>query len=429
MAYNYTISPGASTTTSSGSSGGTAITVGSMDSFAGVAFGATASASAIYLQSASATVPGLINNTSQVFSGIKTFDSLKTRSLSVGSSSFTQAAGGVAYSLAFPATQSSSTQYLANDGLGNMSWGTPTASLSGSVSLTNQVSGLLPLAQTSGSLSLTNQVNGILPFSSVSGSVSLSTQVSGILPFSSVSGSVSLVNQVSGFLPLTQTTGSVSLVDRVVGNLPLSQTSGSVSLTNQASGVLPLANMSSTSGSVTFTSSAGGVAYTLTLPGTQASASSTLINDGLGNMSWQQNPGCRYVTGSGTTYTSGGTLGSLTFVTKVWDTHSAYNTVTGDFLVPERGIYQVNTGCNVQFSAEAATDSTLGIAIVNNGVMTSLYNIDTALGQTQQGASISDLVICSAGHKISVKYFSNATGSSLLDSSTQNYLSIQKVGE
>lgn len=52
-----------------------ALVVGTIDSQAAAANGATASGANIYLQSASATAPGLVNITSQTFSGVKTFSS------------------------------------------------------------------------------------------------------------------------------------------------------------------------------------------------------------------------------------------------------------------------------------------------------------------------------------------------------------------
>lgn len=122
---------------------------------------------------------------------------------------------------------------------------------------------------------------------SMVGSVSLTAQVSGVLPLGNTS-----VIPING--NAAQVSGSVSLTNQVVGNLPVSQTSGSISLTNQISGVLPQGNLTlapsftqATIGSVTQTSSSGGSAYTLSFPGTQASSSaSTFINLGNGTTAW-----------------------------------------------------------------------------------------------------------------------------------------------
>lgn len=74
---------------------------------------------------------------------------------------------------------------------------TGTLSLS-SISLVTGVVGNLPLSQTSGSISLTNQVSGTLPAANSSG-------------LNLLSGSVSLTNQVVGNLPVTNlATGSAA---------------------------------------------------------------------------------------------------------------------------------------------------------------------------------------------------------------------------
>lgn len=149
------------------------------------------------------------------------------------------------------------------------------------------------------------------------GSVSLTTQVSGILPSGNLPagtqiGSVSLTNQVVGVLPnanmstvslavAAQVVGSLTLTNQVVGVLPnanmsavtlstIAQVVGSISLTGQVSGILPQANIPTTLniGSVTMTSSTGGTAYTVRMPGVQGSSSSSaLTNDGLGNLRWK----------------------------------------------------------------------------------------------------------------------------------------------
>lgn len=56
-----------------GGGGSTALTVGTIDSQTPSANGAVISASVLYMQSASATVPGLVNTTTQTFAGQKTF--------------------------------------------------------------------------------------------------------------------------------------------------------------------------------------------------------------------------------------------------------------------------------------------------------------------------------------------------------------------
>ncbi len=56
-----------------GGGGASSITIGTIDSQTAAANGAVASAMTLYMQSASATVPGLVNITTQTFNGVKTF--------------------------------------------------------------------------------------------------------------------------------------------------------------------------------------------------------------------------------------------------------------------------------------------------------------------------------------------------------------------
>ncbi len=148
----------------SGGSGGLSsisFSIGVLDGGAANQNGASVSSNSIFLQSAGAIFPGLVNSASQTFSGVKTFSSAPNFS------SLTASA------------------FLKLDGSKNVSVA--------SISLTNDVTGNLPLSQTQGSLSLTTQVVGILPaanlppLSGITGSVSLTTQVSGRLPEANMS--------------------------------------------------------------------------------------------------------------------------------------------------------------------------------------------------------------------------------------------------
>lgn len=171
--------------TASGSSAN--ISVGPLDGANASVAGAVIGTASLYMQSASATVPGLVSSASQTFGGVKTFSAQPIFSTLAASA---------------PVRSDSS------KGL-----------ISGSISLVLDVTGSLPLSQTTGSISLLNQVVGSLPLSQTTGSVNLTNQVSGLLPTANV-GSSSFTD-ISGSLPFSRVTGSVSLVNRVVGDLPV----------------------------------------------------------------------------------------------------------------------------------------------------------------------------------------------------------------
>ncbi len=338
----------------SGGGGGlssVSFSVGTYDSQTPSANGGSVSSNSIFFQGATALVPGLVSSANQTFAGVKTFNSAPIlNSLSVS----------------LP---------LQLDGAKNIisqAIDLSTAQVIGSISLNNQVSGTLPFASVTGSVSLVNQVVGNLPLSQTSGSISLTAQVSGNLPIAQTSGSVSLTNKVVGNLPLSQTSGSISLTAQVSGVLPTANggstgtNTGDVTLA--AFGSTPAANAASLSGqvltlqpadatnpggistgaqvipgaksfastiagpthivgSVTFAnSSAGGAAYNIVMPGAQGGASTALINNGAGLLSWTStlvNPMTTsgdIIVGSGTGVAArlaGSTSNSTSFLTQV----------------------------------------------------------------------------------------------------------------
>lgn len=329
---------------------------------------------------------------------------------------------------------------------------------SGSISLTTHVTGNLPLSQTSGSISLTNQVSGSLPLSQTSGSISLVNQVVGNLPLSQTSGSISLTNQVSGQIDLAvnvsgilpRLNGGTGKADGniVVGSITMSQTATGATyaaawpaaqggaatfLRNDGSGNLTwVASISNptpslTIGSLTLQQVAGGATYTVSLPSVQGSSSASILtNDGTGTLTWAYNVdvGCRAISASKSPV--GSSVGTVTFVTSIYDTHSAFSTTTGLFTAPAAGKYQVNAGLLIKFSS-SASDNVCGIVIKKNGVDYSQVSQDTAVLETQQNCWISDVVICSQGHTIGIAAFGTQTSPTVGSSSLQNFLSIQKV--
>lgn len=120
------------------------IAVGALDNAASSINAAVIGSSSLYLQSASATQPGVVSSGNQTIAGVKTFN---------------------ASPLLNSLTASTNIRLDANKNITN-----------GSVSLTGEVVGNLPLSQTQGSLSLTAQVVGNLPLSQTQGSIT-STQL------------------------------------------------------------------------------------------------------------------------------------------------------------------------------------------------------------------------------------------------------------
>lgn len=240
-----------------GGGGGTtnsiSFSIGSMDAQAGSPFGATISSDSLFMQSASATAPGVVNLTTQTLgAGTKTF------------------AGDV-----LPDQDN-------NWSLGNAD--TPLTWWKGSFQNT-YTNFIRPITATSG-------VKDLLLYSATIGSDTGILQLN--VPTPVLGGATGALrfqvgsNSVAGqILKATDANGSVQW-----------SYLGSISLTNGVSGVLPQVNLTltptftqATIGSITVTSSAGGAAYTVRFPGAQAGASGqSLTNDGAGNLYWATSP-------------------------------------------------------------------------------------------------------------------------------------------
>lgn len=107
---------------------GTTLSIGTIDTGTPSANGAQILSSSLILQSASVSVPGLVNLSSQTFAGDKTFNgSVDAASLILSGSTsgkFTQTIPSIvsSYFVSWPATQGASSTFLKNDGSGGLSW-------------------------------------------------------------------------------------------------------------------------------------------------------------------------------------------------------------------------------------------------------------------------------------------------------------------
>lgn len=109
------------------------LSVGTIDSQTPSANGAVISANALVLQSASATVPGLVNLTTQTLAGVKTFSSPPNLSSLTASTALVLDGSKNITTVAYVSTNTASTIVL-RDGSGNFSAGTITAALTGTAS-------------------------------------------------------------------------------------------------------------------------------------------------------------------------------------------------------------------------------------------------------------------------------------------------------
>jgi hypothetical protein len=163
----------------------------------------------------------------------------------------------------------------------------PASALSGSISLTSQVSGILPIANAGLGVSLagTGSAGAVLRQNSLGANITVS-QLSATDLSNGVSGSGSVVLANSPTL-ITPALGVVSSGNLAAcTNYPASALSGSVSLTSQVSGVLPLSNGGS---NANLTAISGGIVYSdstrFAITGA-GSAGQILTSNGAGAPTW-----------------------------------------------------------------------------------------------------------------------------------------------
>ncbi len=129
--------------------GGAGLTgIGTIDSVSPSTNGAAASTNLLIMQSASSTRPGLVNNSSQTFSGVKTFSSAPNMSSLSASQVVATDSSKNLTSIPF-ATANTASSLVERDASGNFSAGTITASLngtaSGNIAATRTISTTAPL--------------------------------------------------------------------------------------------------------------------------------------------------------------------------------------------------------------------------------------------------------------------------------------------
>lgn len=359
--------------------------IGTLDGQAGSANGASISSSSIFMQSATATFPGLVSSAAQTFAGVKTFNAAPN---------FNSLTANVPLQL-------DGSKNVVSQAIDFSSIGVDVVS---SISLTTQVVGILPVANGGSTGSNTGDISvttfGTSPNNSGAtigagqvltlqfadathgGAVSSTTQsFAGVKTFtsppnfSSLSASLPLqldgsTNVIAQAISLSGTgvVSSISLVNQVVGNLPLSQTSGSVSLTNQVVGALAQSLLAATDStySIGSTSNASGSRFTnaylknnlyLGIHPSSAGSSHCVLST---NLAIGPNPGLLMYAGSGIGFQLG-TDGVELFIA---DTGGAQKL----FKVAQKYFHHIDYTTGVNYVVGSATCFTLNkVPLLING--------------------------------------------------------------
>lgn len=119
-----------------------------------------------------------------------------------------------------------------------------------------------------------------------------------------------------------------------------------------------------------------------------------------------------------------GSLATVTYATKDFDSHNAYS--GGTYTIPVSGKYEVNAA--ILITGTVALNNNLIVEVQKNGTVVSRFTEFFAATLTDGKASFSDLVNCLAGDTIRIQVSSSVTGPSIVSSNFDNYFSIFRQG-
>lgn len=123
-----------------------------------------------------------------------------------------------------------------------------------------------------------------------------------------------------------------------------------------------------------------------------------------------------------------GSLTTIVYATKGFDSHGAYNASTGIYTVPSPGKYQVNAG--ISTAGTIALNNALDMQIQQSGSSSQISEslVDAAGAVSNLGTTVSDIFTCITGDTLKVQVSSGAVGPSIVASNSKNFFSIARVG-
>lgn len=119
-----------------------------------------------------------------------------------------------------------------------------------------------------------------------------------------------------------------------------------------------------------------------------------------------------------------GSLATITYATKDYDTHNAYS--GGTYTVPVTGKYEINAA--ILITGTIALNNNLIVEIQKNGTVVSRFTEFFPATLTDGKAAFSDLISCNAGDTVRIQVSSSVTGPSIVSSNFDNYFSIFRQG-
>lgn len=126
--------------------------------------------------------------------------------------------------------------------------------------------------------------------------------------------------------------------------------------------------------------------------------------------------------------TVSGTLATVVYTTKSFDSHNAYSTSTGIYTAPVSGKYQVNA--SIAMTGTFILNSTLDLQVQQTGSASQISEAKDFSGgaTTQMNTNVGDMFYLQAGDVLKVQVSNSGTAPAIAATTTQNWFSISRVG-
>jgi hypothetical protein len=138
--------------------------------------------------------------------------------------------------------------------------------------------------------------------------------------------------------------------------------------------------------------------------------------------------GCRYFTDAGQAVTDATTI---IFEDREYDSHNAYDTLTGNYIIPVSGYYQIECSIATQSVTPGAATQFIGLNFRNNNIAsTNRVGLQFAASTSARSFSVngSTTLYFNKGEVLQIKFYETLPAVNLTSSGSENAFTITKVG-